>query len=90
MNDSEHHLKYQEFIDEVLQQLYANRTKHKDSHGKGIGYMFCIFMDRIGRLSRALAKKEWDKARSEIAHVAAMLYEVFERVVDRLEKKEKT
>lgn len=84
----DHHIKYQEFMDEILQQLYANREKHKNSHGRGIGYMFCIVVEQVGQLGKALADKDWNKARVEVAHVAAVLYEVFERVITRCEKEE--
>lgn len=87
---SEDNLRYEEFVALILDQLYANRAKHTKSQGRGLGYMFMIAAEQLGQLGKAIADKNWEKALVETAHVTAILFEVFERVLDRQDKTSET
>lgn len=87
---SEDNLHYEEFVALILDQLYANRAKHTKSQGRGLSYMFMITVEQLGQLGKAIAHKDWKKALVETAHVAAILFEVFERVWARQDKTSET
>ena len=78
-------LQYDEFVHAVLDQLYANRTKHVDSKTKSIGYMFGILTEQVGQLGKAFADKDYEKMEIEVGHSAAILFEVWERVRAKLD-----
>ena len=86
MADEQDHLDYQDFVDAILQQLYQNRKKHKDHHDKGLAYMFMVCSEQLGQLGYAIATKDIDRAIVEVAHVAAVLFEVYERLKTRKQK----
>lgn len=88
MSEEKETLSYQDFVGEILEQLYKNRQVHKDHQTKGLAYMFMVCAEQLGQLGYAIATKDLGRARLEVAHVAAVLYEIYERIVARLRKNE--
>jgi len=70
-----------EFMGEILNQLYENREVHQDHKGKGISFMILILFEQVGHLADAIARKDILRSKKEIFHVAAILYELYERIV---------
>ena len=77
---------YHEFMGEILNQLYENRENHRDHKGKGISYMAYTLFEQGGHLADALREKNWKLARREVFHVAAILYELYERIEQKNEE----
>ena len=74
---------YEHFITLILEQLYSNRQNHLDHKRKGISKMFYIMIEQTGHLADAFANHDYNRAMVEIAHVAAILFELYERVVGK-------
>ena len=76
-------LNYEQFVQQILNQLYANRAKHRDHRNHGIDYMLKIGYEQLGQMSGALAERDYDKAYIEVGHTCAIMFELFIRIKEK-------
>ena len=74
---------YNEFNTGILDQLLQNRENHKKSHDKSIERMALIGGEQMGQLQIAVEREDWKNVDKEVFHVAAILFEIWERARDK-------
>lgn len=80
---------YDDFMGEVLQQLFTNRENHEDHKEEDLDYMFKIGAEQFGQLGKAMADENWKEANKEVSHVTAIMFELFERIRVKENEEEK-